>query len=270
MDQQPSSPIARFVDVLGHAASGTKVAWLVEKLDAPFTSTEYGGRLTYTFPSRGVELVFEQGRLVEVKLHVQDYAGDTQERHTLDFQREPIRGLPRVPSATDVVGRFGAATTSAPDGRSLRYALPECLLEFSLDADGVAQYITVSNRTLVAHTPDEPEPLVFIGRHVRNMNYENVIFCDRDNELTFSHLFESGWNVVTSFNGRRAQAGVEKVLLREENSIEVHFSPGAANILGIPTPFRFDVDQNSDAPFLASRLIAMHEATGEFEPNSQG
>ncbi len=103
------------------------------------------------------------------------------------------------------------------------------------------------------------------GVHETTEETDTVVFVGPGQELSFTRVIGTEFPVIIGYNEAQAVGGVESMVLLEDDSVLLQLSAEAAEELDLDPKVRFWID--SDAAALVDEIIAMLEATGEFDPS---
>lgn len=265
-------PIQRFSDSLGAASNSQQIIDLIKKLAAPFEVTEFDDSVYFTFNRRGVELLFENRILTAVHIYTQDHAAADPAETYSAFPLPLINGLPPTATRSAVTALLG--TPSNASTHWVRYLADRVFITFAFDANGRTELVSVTQDDVLlpaeAEEEEEEVPyserLIMTGSHLRDAATEQVIFTDGNTTLSFTRRLDTSDPVIIGWDGLESVGGVRSVWLAEDNSLLLQLSEEAAAKIELFDKSRFWIAEDCDAEELYDALVAMLEATGEFDP----
>lgn len=265
-------PIQRFSDSLGAASNSQQIIDLIKKLAAPFEVTEFDDSVYFTFNRRGVELLFENRILTAVHIYTQDRAAADPAETYSAFPLPLINGLPPTATRSAVTALLG--TPSNASTHWVRYLADRVFITFAFDANGRTELVSVTQDDVLlpaeAEEEEEEVPyserLIMTGSHLRDAATEQVIFTDGNTTLSFTRRLDTSDPVIIGWDGLESVGGVRSVWLAEDNSLLLQLSEEAAAKIELFDKSRFWIAEDCDAEELYDALVAMLEATGEFDP----
>lgn len=263
-------PIARFSAALGQEKTSEPVRELINQLKAPFDITSYpdDSEVYYTFAERGVELLFDADVLTTAFVHTQAEPASAGNKGFAPFPLPVVGELSPTATRAEVVSTFGNPSETGDDW--VRYHTEEDqILWFGFDDAGRTKLISITAVDVLAD-PEEVDPedrLVLSGSHQVYPQVERVVFTDDDDvELSFTRRVDNSEPVSVGWEGESFVGAVESIVLMDDDSVLLQISDEAASKLGLYAKSRFWIAEDSDADALFEAIVAMLEATGEFDP----
>lgn len=263
---QIAGPISHFADALGSPVNSAAIERLIVGMDSEFSTSGCGDDSYYSFYQRGLELLFQSGTLTSVFIYPVGKPASTTDGAYEPFPVAPIEGLASDAPEAEVLERFGEP--DATGDQWVRYLIGGRPVWFGFDANRRMDSLTISTHDIFAGVPDiasaTDERLVLRGYHDVTDEAETVVFVAEGVQLAFTRLFGGDFPVIIGWNDKQSVGGVLSLVLMDDDSELLQISDEAAEELGIGTRTRFWIDEDADR--LHDALVAMLEATGEFDP----